>query len=96
LRRQLDALGGTGQGSGFVGLMDQVGGAIADLPGTSISTINYNDKGNEMRLNIVAADFEGVEKLRSRINEAGLEAVMESSNTQGERVSARLRVKKRS
>lgn len=96
LRRQLDALGGTGQGSGFVGLMDQVGGAIADLPGTSISTINYNDKGNEMRLNIVAADFEGVEQLRSRINEAGLEAVMESSNTQGERVSARLRVKKRS
>lgn len=96
LRRQLDALGGTGQGSGFVGLMEQVGGAIADLPGTSISTINYNDKGNEMRLNIVAADFEGVEILRSRINEAGLEAVMESSNTQGERVSARLRVKKRS
>jgi type II secretory pathway component PulL len=49
-----------------------------------------------MRLNIVAVDFEGVEKLRSRINEAGLEAVMESSSTQGKRVSARLRVKKRS
>jgi general secretion pathway protein L len=96
LRRQLDALGGTGQGSGFVGLMEQVGVAIAGLPGTTISTINYNDKGDEMRLNIVAADFEGVEKLRSRINEAGLEAVMESSSTQGNRVSARLRVKKRS
>jgi len=96
LRRQLDTLGGTGQGSGFVGLMDRVGGAIAGMPGTTIASINYNDKGNEMRLNIVAADFDGVEKLRSRINEAGLEAIMESSSTQGTRVSARLRVAERS
>jgi type II secretion system protein L len=96
LRRQLDTLGGTGQGSGFIGLMDRVGGAIAGMPGTTIASINYNDKGNEMRLNIVAADFEGVEKLRSRINETGLEAIMESSSTQGARVSARLRVSERS
>lgn len=96
LRRQLDALGGTGQSSGFVGLMDRVGGAIAGMPGTTIASINYNDKGDEMRLNIVAADFEGVEQLRSRINEAGLEAIMESSSTQGTRVSARLRVTERS
>jgi type II secretion system protein L len=96
LRRQLEAAGGTGRGSNFVGLMERVGSAVADSPGTSISTINYSDKGDEMRLNIVAADFEGVEKLRSRINEAGLEAVMESSSTRGERVSARLRVKGRS
>ena len=69
---------------------------MAGLPGTSISTINYNDKEDEMRLNIVAADFEGVENLRSRINDAGLDAVMESSSTRGDSVSARLRVKERS
>jgi general secretion pathway protein L len=96
LRRQLKILGGTGQSSGFVSLMDRVGGAIAGMPGTLIASINYNDKGNEMRLNVIAADFEGVEKLRSRINEAGLEAIMESSSTQGTRVSARLRVTERS
>jgi general secretion pathway protein L len=96
LRRQLDVLGGTGQASGFVGLLDRVGGAIAGMPGTTIASINYNDKGDEMRLNIVAADFEGVEKLRSKIHEAGLEATMESSNMQGTRVSARLRVTERS
>jgi general secretion pathway protein L len=96
LRRQLDVVGGAGQSSGFMSLMDRVGGAIAGMPGTSISSINYNDKGNEMRLNIVAANFAGVEQLRSRINEAGLEAIMESSSTQGERVSARLRVTERS
>jgi type II secretion system protein L len=96
LRRQLDALRGTGQSSGFVSLMDRVGNAIAGMPGTTIASINYTDKGDEMRLNIVAADFEGVEKLRSRMNEAGLEAIMESSSTQGDRVSARLRVGERS
>ena len=89
-------MGGGGQPSGFIGLIERVGGAIAGMPGTTIASINYNDKGNEMRLNIVAADFEGVEQLRSRMSEAGLEAIMESSSTQGDRVSARLRVTERS
>jgi general secretion pathway protein L len=96
LRRQLDALGGTGQASGFVSLMEQVGSVVSELPGTSIATINYNEKGDEMRLNVIAADFEGVERLRSRINEVGLEAIMESSSAQGEKVRARLRVGVRS
>jgi type II secretion system protein L len=96
LRRQLDALRGTGRGSGFVSLVEQVGLALVDEPGTQIATINYNDKADEMRMNVLATDFEGVERLRSRINEAGLEAVMESSNVQGEQVRARLRVGKRS
>ena len=96
LRRQLDVVGGSGQPSGFIGLIERVGSAMAGMPDASIASINYNNKGNEMRLNIVAADFEGVEQLRSRINEAGLEAIMESSSTQGERVSARLRVTERS
>ena len=96
LQRQLELAGGSGQPSGFIGLIERVGGAIAGMPGTTIASINYNDKGNEMRLNIVAADFEGVEQLRSRMSEAGLEAIMESSSTQGDRVSARLRVTERS
>lgn len=96
LRRQLDAMGGSGEGSGFVRLMDKVGAAINGLPGTTITTINYNDKSDEMRLNIGARNFDAVEKLRSRINDAGLEAVTESSSTRGDRVNARLRVKDKS
>jgi general secretion pathway protein L len=92
LRRQLEALQGTGQTGGFVGLMDRVGAVIAGMPGTSIASINYNNKGDEMRMNIVAADYEGVERLRSAIHEAGLEAIMESSSAQGNQVRARLRV----
>ena len=92
LRRQLDALRGSGQTSGFVSLMDRVGVVIAGSPGTTIASINYNDKGDEMRMNIVAADFEAVEQVRAQINQAGLQAVMESSSAQGDRVRARLRV----
>ncbi len=96
LRRQLQSLRGSGQSSGFVSLMEQVGTVIAGKPGTSIATINYNDKGDEMRMNIVAADYETVEQVRAAMNEAGLEAVMESSSAQGQRVRARLRVGARS
>jgi general secretion pathway protein L len=96
LRRQLDALRGSAQTSGFVSLIDRVGSVIASRPGTTIATINYSDKSDEMRMNIVAADFEAVEQMRADINNAGLQAVMESSSAQGDRVRARLRVSERS
>jgi general secretion pathway protein L len=96
LRRQLDAMRGSAQTSGFVSLIDRVGSVIASRPGTTIATINYSDKSDEMRMNIVAADFEAVEQMRADINNAGLQAVMESSSAQGDRVRARLRVSERS
>ncbi len=96
LRRQLNALRGTGQSSGFIALMEQVGSAFSSLPDTQIASINYSDKSSSMRMNIVAADFEGVEKLRAKINETGLNAVMESSNARDDKVRARLRVEQRS
>jgi len=98
LRRQLAALGGSGQSSGFVHLIEQVGSVVKDSSGTAIDTINYtfSDRGGEMRMNILAADFGAVEQVRSDINKAGLEAVMESSSAQGDKVRARLRVGDRS
>lgn len=96
LRRQLDALRGSGQSSGFVSLLEKVGGVISARPGTAIASINYSDKSGEMRMNILASDYEAVEQIRAGINKAGLEAVMENSSAQGDRVRARLRVGERS
>jgi type II secretion system protein L len=96
LQRQLDAMRGSDQTSGFVSLMAKVGAVIAERPGTSIASINYNDKADEMRMNILAADFEAVEQVRSAINQAGLQAVMESSSARADGVRARLRVGERS
>jgi type II secretion system protein L len=92
LQRQLDAMRGSAQTSGFVALMAKVGAVVAERPGTRIASINYNDKADQMRMNIVAADFEAVEQVRSAINRSGLEAVMESSSAQADGVRARLRV----
>ena len=96
LQRQLAGMRGSAQTSGFVALMAKVGAVIADRPGTRVASINYNDKADEMRMNIVATDFEAVEQVRAAINESGLEAVMESSSAQADGVRARLRVGERS
>ena len=95
LQRQLDAMRGSAQSSGFIALMAKVGAVIADRPGTRIASINYNEKADEMRMNIMATDYEAVEQVRSAINSAGLEAVMESSSAQADGVRARLRVGER-
>jgi general secretion pathway protein L len=92
VKRQLDVMRGTAQSSGFINLMNRVGGILAAESETRIESISYNDKGNEMRLNITARDFEAVEAIRVAMTSSGLNAVMENSNVQGERVRARLRV----
>ena len=49
-----------------------------------------------MRLNLVAANYEAVEKIRAGFAEQGLEATLENSSAQGDQVRARLRVGERS
>lgn len=92
LSRQLGALRGSSQASGFVSLINRVGDVISRSPGTGIASINYNDKGDEIRMNITAKNFEAVDDFRTAMNSAGLSATMESSNAQGDQVRARMRV----
>jgi len=92
LKRKLAGLRGSGNGSGFVSMMSRVGEVIAARPGTGIASINYNDKGDEIRMNILASDFEAVEDIRTAMIQAGLGAQMESSNAQGDKVRARMRI----
>ncbi|WP_116368648.1 type II secretion system protein GspL [Parahaliea mediterranea] len=95
LQRQLDALRGTGGGGAFVPLLDRVGRVLDGEPGASLASLNYSDRGGEMRMNIVASDYESVERIRAGINASGLSATMESSNAQGDGVRARIRVEGR-
>jgi general secretion pathway protein L len=95
LRRQLDTLSGSSESSGFVSLMAGVGEVVAAADG-SIVSINYNDKAAEMRLNLLAADYEAVERIRAGFVESGLQATLENSSAQGDQVRARLRVGGRS
>lgn len=92
LRRQLDALTGSGQAGGFIQLLETVGGVIAAQRGTGVDSINYNQRGGEMRLGITAPDYSAVERIREALGGAGVDAVLESSATDGDGVRARLRV----
>ena len=96
LQRQLNELRGGGQSSGFVALVADVGEILASSPGTSIASLNYSLRAGEMRLNIIAADYGAVEKIRAEIDAVGLEATLENSSAQGDGVRARLRVSERS
>ncbi|MFK8047664.1 MAG: type II secretion system protein GspL [Halioglobus sp.] len=92
LKRELNSLKGTAQSSGFVHMISRVGEIVAEKPGASIASLNYNDKSDEMRINLTAKNFEEVEAIRIAMTSAGLEATMENSNAQGDQVRARLRV----
>ena len=95
LRRQLDSMTGSSQASGFVGLVAQVGDVVTTADG-SIVSINYNEKAGEIRLNLLAADYEAVERIRSGFVENGLQATLENSSAQDDGVRARMRVGGRS
>ncbi len=92
LSRQLAALQGSAHSGGFVSLMSRLGEVIHANPGTSIASINYSDKADEVRMNISANNFEAVEAIRTAMNQAGLSAKTESSSAQGESVRARMRI----
>jgi type II secretory pathway component PulL len=45
-----------------------------------------------MRVNMLAPDFDAIERIRAGLAAAGLSATLESSSRSGERVRARLRI----
>jgi general secretion pathway protein L len=95
LQRQLDTLRGGAPGAGFVSLLDRIGRVVQAQKGSQIATINFNDKVGDVRLNLVVPDFKAVESIRNELDKAGLLAQMENSNTQGDVVRARLKVREK-
>jgi type II secretion system protein L len=92
LRRQLAALRGSGQASGFVSLLARVGASVAAQPGSALESLNYTQRGSEMRVTLRAPDFAAIERVRARLDADGIEAALESSTSDGDGVRARLRV----
>ncbi len=93
IRRKLQELSGSDTRSGFVTLVEAIGAVVSGREGARIASINYNSRSGDMRMNIVASDYEAVEAIRLAIAAKGLEATMESSNSQDGEVRARMRVK---
>ncbi|MEE4277069.1 MAG: type II secretion system protein GspL [Halieaceae bacterium] len=93
LQRQLAGLkGGGGGGGSFASLLAPIAAGFTAQPGMQLASMTFSQARNELRLNLLAPDFDAVENLRSGLVAAGLSATLESSARSGDRVRARLRV----
>ena len=92
LRRKVSALRSSG-GEGFVSLLDRVAQVLTSVKGLELQSINYTEKQSELRLTIVAPEFNDVETVRSKLEKAGLTAELTGSNAEGSKTRARLRVR---
>ena len=92
-RGRLARLGGSASG-GFLGLMIPVGESLAgqQSAGVSARRIQYDDRDNSLTLDVEAGSYDSLEALRGRISEGGLQAEIANYRSQGESVTARLRV----
>lgn len=92
-RNRLSQLGGASQG-GFMALMVPVGESLAGRHnnGMSAKRIQYDERDNALTVDIEAADYDSLEALRSKISDGGLNAEIANYRSQGETVTARLRV----
>ena len=95
LERELSRLRGSAQSQSFVAMMDRIGRVVAKQDGAQIASINFNDKLGDVRVNLVVPDFRSVESIRTGLVSAGMKAVTENSNAQGDVVRARLKVSER-
>ncbi len=95
LEQQLKTLQGGARGTSFVSLFDRIGQVVQSEKGAQLASINFNDKLGDVRLNLVVPDFKAVESIRTRLDAQGLQSEMESSNSQGDAVRARLKVREK-
>lgn len=92
LRRKVNALKGS-SGEGFISLFDRVGKVLAKVDGLSVQSLNYTEKQSEIRLTILANDFNDVETVRANLEKLGVTAELTGSSAEGGQTRARLRIK---
>lgn len=95
LQRKLKGLKGGGQNAGFVPLLERLGRVVQGKEGAVINSVNFTDKVGDVRVILIAPDFDAVESIRTQLDTAGLQADLENSNTQGNAVRARLKVREK-
>ncbi|MEM9314813.1 MAG: type II secretion system protein GspL [Pseudomonadota bacterium] len=92
LRQQLAGLRGGEAGSTFSAALAPLASGVAELSGVQLASLTYSQARSELRLNLLAPDFNAVEELRAGLASRGLGATLESSSRSGEAVRARLRL----
>ena len=92
LRRKVGAMKGAPD-EGFVSILSQIGPVLNAVNGLSLQSLNYNEKQSEVRIIILASNFNDVETARANLEKLGLKAELTGSNIEGDKTRARLRVR---
>ena len=79
--------------TGFLALLNAGGQAIKAFKGIQIDTFNYRQ--GKLVISLQANDFQSLEKVKQRLQKEGFVADIESADTSGKRVEARLRIERR-
>ena len=79
--------------TGFLALLNAGGQAIKAFQGIQIDTFNYRQ--GKLVISLQANDFQSLEKVKQRLQKDGFIADIESADTSGKRVEARLRIERR-
>ncbi len=77
-----------GDGNNFITLLDTGAQAIAKAENTQINNLGFRDGRLEIKLQ--ASDLESLETIKRQIEKAGFTASIQSAETRGDNVSARL------
>ncbi len=93
MENELKRLQGGGGGEGFVYQLVKVGGVMAGAEGLELNSITYDEKNGDIRVDLLVQSFQEVEKIRTGVEQLGMEAELLNSNAQGEKLRARLRIK---
>lgn len=93
MEQRLAALRGNsadGADTGFLRLVAASGGAAGAISGVQIESLDYGD--DRLDLILTATDLQSLEKIKQSLQQAGLAARIESADTRGSTVNARLSI----
>lgn len=84
--------GGGGAGSRFMPMMSALA-TVQESASLTVNSINYEARNGELRIDVVADNFDSLERIRAAVAEQGVDAELLNSSAQGSRVRAKLRLK---
>lgn len=95
MRSQLQKYTGGKTGSSFMPLFYRAAEALNTFEGLNLLNINFDSRNNELRADLVARQFQDLEKIRLKLDAAGIVAQLVSSNSAdgGERARMKFSLK---
>lgn len=88
--RQLRTSAAAGGQDDFLRLLSAAAGAMAGSPGTRLDNVSYRE--GRLDLAMTLDNLQTLERIKTNLQGAGVDANIDSAQTQGQQVSARMRV----